>query len=58
LDKKMKCPQCVIVAAIMAIAGVEIYALSRGINGVILTLSLTAIAGLAGWVSPQLKLKK
>lgn len=33
---------------ILAITGVEVYALSQGINGTALTASLAAIAGLGG----------
>ena len=35
--------------AIVAIACVEAYALSKGINGVALTSSIAAIAGIAGF---------
>ncbi len=54
---KVKIPKAVIIAAIGAIAVLEGIALFKGINGTILTLSFAVIAGLAGWVSPQLKLK-
>ena len=46
----------IIVAAIVAIAAVEIYALSKGINGVVMATAFAAIGGLTGWVAPQLKL--
>ena len=38
----------VVALAILAVTGVEIYALSLGINGTALTTSLAAIAGLGG----------
>ncbi len=47
----------IIIAAITGIVIMETVALLVGINGTILTLSIAIVAGLAGWVSPQLKLK-
>ena len=35
--------------AMLTIASVEAYALSKGINGVALTTSIAAIAGIAGY---------
>ncbi len=55
--EKTKLPKSVLIAAIAGIVILETVALIKGINGVILTLALVAIAGMAGWVSPQLKLK-
>jgi hypothetical protein len=43
----------IIVAAIAAIAAVEIYALSKGIDGVLLAGGFAAIGALAGWAAPQ-----
>jgi len=36
----------------------EVYALSQGINGVLLTTTIAAIAGLGGWVIPNPFTKK
>lgn len=47
----------IIIAAIAAIVILESIALLKGINGVLLTTVLMIIAGLAGLVSPQLKLR-
>ena len=44
--------------AIAGIALVECVALFVGINGALLTLSVAAIAGLAGLTLPQLKIVK
>jgi len=37
------------VIAILAIGGIELYALSQGINGMILSLSIAVISGLGGF---------
>jgi len=37
---------------------IEVVALFNGINGRLMSTSLMLIAGLAGWVLPQLKVKK
>ena len=47
----------IIVVAIIGIVALELGALYRGFDGIILTLAISAIAGLAGWVAPQLKIK-
>lgn len=47
----------IVITAIITIGVCEVVALLCGINGTLLTLSLATIAGLAGWISPQLKLK-
>ena len=44
--------------AIAGIALVECVALFMGMNGALLTLSVAAIAGLAGLTLPQLKIAK
>ena len=44
--------------AILAIAGLEIAAMFNGINGTMFSISLAAIAGLAGLSMPQIKLVK
>ncbi len=55
--KKSKFPKIIVIAAIVGIVILEAIALLKGVNGTILTLAFAAIAGLAGWISPQLKLK-
>ena len=42
----------VIIAAIIALTIIEIYALSKGINGTLLLLVMSVIAGFAGWIIP------
>ena len=42
---------------ILGIVVLECVALTLGYNGTMLKLALVAIAGLAGWAAPQLKLK-
>lgn len=48
----------VVSIAILGITAIEIAALFNGINGAILTIAVAAIAGLAGWTMPQLKLNR
>ncbi len=48
----------IVITAIICISGIEVYALSQGLNGVLLTGSVAIIAGLAGLSLPQLKLKQ
>ncbi len=48
----------VIITAIVCLAILEIVAMYFGINGTMLTIVVAAIAGLAGWSAPQLKLNK
>ena len=50
--KKEQIDWKVLVAAIVALTVIEIYALSVGINGTLLILVLSIIAGLAGWIIP------
>ncbi len=50
--KKDKIDWRIIVAAIVALTIIEIYALSQGINGTLLLLVMSVIAGLAGWIIP------
>ncbi len=50
--KKEQIDWKVLVAAIAAMTAIEIYALSVGINGTLLILVLSIIAGLAGWIIP------
>ena len=54
----MKDNKQVVIAAIIGIVLLEALALSKGVNGVLLTAAIGVIAGLAGWASPQLKLRK
>ena len=42
----------IIIAAIIALTIIQIYALSQGINGTLLLLVMSMIAGLAGWIIP------
>lgn len=48
----------VIIIAIICLTMLEIIALIKGIDGTYFVLISTTIAGLAGWVAPQLKLPK
>ena len=52
---KSKTDWRIVSIAIVAIAVLEIYALSQGINGVLLTTVIGILAGLAGWSLPQLR---
>ena len=45
----------VLITGIIVIGLVEMFALSQGINGVLLTGVIAVIAGLCGWTAPQLK---
>ena len=49
--KKQDIDYRIVLGAIAAIAVVEVYALSQGVNGVILTGAIAIIAGLAGWTA-------
>ena len=46
----------IICVAIGAIAALEVVALLKGIDGILLTGAIAVIAGLAGWTAPQLKI--
>ena len=48
----------IIIAAIAGIVVIECMALYKGINGVVLTMVVGALAALIGKALPQLKLKK
>ena len=55
---KKKVDWRIVVTALICISGIEIYALSQGINGTILSLVLCLIAGIAGYViKPPISLK-
>ena len=47
----------VLITAILVIGALEVFALSQGMNGILLTTVIALLAGLAGWRAPQLKLK-
>ena len=54
MDKKNT--TVIVCMAIGAITILEVYALSQGINGVLLTGVIAIVAGLAGWMAPQPKI--
>ena len=43
----------IIVTALIVMGVLELYALSLGFNGVLLTVVLAAVAGIAGWTLPK-----
>tara|TARA_Y100000310_G_C20702423_1_gene831076 strand:+ start:424 stop:591 length:168 start_codon:yes stop_codon:yes gene_type:complete len=47
----------IIIAVVICITALEAFALSKGINGTILTLSIGILAGIGGLSLPQLKTK-
>lgn len=53
----MKANTKVIMTAIIAIAALEAIALYKGIDGMMLTVVIGAMAGMAGYVIPSPKLK-
>ena len=57
MKQKENVDKSVLIAAIFGIAVVEVAALFNGIDGLALTLAVGAIACLAGWALPQLKLR-
>lgn len=54
---KQKIDWRIVVAGMVCITALEMLALVKGINGVALTAVVGALAGLAGWSLPQLKVK-
>lgn len=48
----------VLMTAIIAITIIECVALSQGIDGMILALSMAAIGGIVGWNAPQFNPKE
>ena len=54
MDKKNT--TVIVCMAIGSITILEVYALSQGINGVLLTGVIAIVAGLAGWMAPQPKI--
>ena len=55
---KIKPNTKIVIAAIVGIVILESIALLNGINGVLLTGVIAVLAGLAGLISPQWKLKR
>jgi hypothetical protein len=55
--KKKSTDWKIIVTAIICLTILELFAMYYGINGTFRTIIFTAIAGLAGWSVPQLKLR-
>ena len=49
---KKKIPIAVICTGLICITGLEVYALSKGINGLALTAVIGIIAGVIGWQIP------
>jgi len=58
MNTKLKNNTVITCAAIGGIVILESIALIMGLNGTILTIAVAAVAGLAGWSAPQLKLTK
>jgi len=48
----------IILVSVIAITGIEIYALSQGINGLRLGMSLAVIGGLGGWKIKDFTIKR
>lgn len=57
MTHKERTPQGVVIAAILSITALMLFALMRGMDGLLLTGTVGIIAGLAGWSAPQLKTK-
>ena len=55
--RKVKPNHKIVMTSIICITILEGVALFKGVNGVLLTSVIGVIAGLAGWVAPQLKVK-
>jgi len=47
----------VVIAAICGLTIIEVVALLKGVNGTLMMIITACIAGLAGWVVPQPKIK-
>ena len=52
-----KVDKSIVITAIAGLVILECVALLSGINGTIFSIVIAAIAGLAGWSMPQLKVK-
>ncbi len=55
--QKQKVDKSVLIAAIAGLVVLEVAAMYKGINGTMFSIIVAAIAGLAGWSLPQLKVK-
>ncbi len=53
-----KIDRWIVISAIIALVVLELAAISHGINGMLFAVIIAAIAGLAGWSAPQLKIIK
>ncbi len=54
---KKKIDWRIMCTGLVCITGLNIYTLSQGINGTVLTITIGTIAGVIGWSVPQLKTK-
>jgi len=54
MTTKKKVDWRVLCIGLICLTGLEIYALSRGVNGVMLGAVIAIIAGVVGWNAPQL----
>ena len=52
MDKK-KVDWRIVCVALVCLTGLEVYALSQGINGTMLSIVIAIIAGIAGFVIPS-----
>ena len=52
MDKK-KVDWRIVCVALLCLTGLEIYALSQGINGTLLSIVIAIIAGTAGFILPS-----
>ena len=55
MKTKEKVDWRIVVVALGCITALELYALSQGFNGTLLSMVLVIIAGVAGWSLPQMK---
>ena len=55
--KKQTTDWRIIITAILALVALEMMALYQGMNGVMLSVVIAIIAGLAGWAIPTPKFK-
>ena len=57
MKQNQKVDKTIVVAAIAGLVVLEVSAMFNGINGKAFMIVVAAIAGLAGWAMPQLKVK-
>ena len=57
MTTKKKVDWRVLCIGLACLTALEIYALSKGVNGVMLGAVIAIIAGVVGWTSPQLNTK-